>query len=77
MTREPVTCPQDGRDATALEILPGIDEQKQYPRARMQPITAACGVRTKKLGMRGWECLVDGVAGGTFSRTVRDVSPSR
>lgn len=55
--------PQDGRDAASLEILADIDEAKQY--ARGTYATHKGGLwrsyeATK--GMRGWECIVDGVA---------------
>ncbi|EGB7359897.1 hypothetical protein H8C85_004990, partial [Escherichia coli] len=62
VSRLPV--PQDGRDATALEILPGIDEQKQYPRGTYATHNGGLWrAYEKTCGMRGWECLVDGVAG--------------
>lgn len=56
--------PEDGRDALALEVLPGIDETKSY--ARGTYATHRGGLwRTfeKSHGLRGWECLVDGLAG--------------
>lgn len=62
VSRLPV--PQDGRDAAALEILPGIDEQKHYPRGTYATHHGGLWrAYEKTCGMRGWECLVDGVAG--------------
>lgn len=62
VSRLPV--PQDGRDAAALEILPGIDEQKHYPRGTYATHNGGLWrAYEKTCGMRGWECLVDGVAG--------------
>ncbi|WP_250667959.1 phage portal protein [Escherichia coli] len=56
--------PQDGRDAAALEILPGIDEQKHYPRGTYATHNGGLWrAYEKTCGMRGWECIVDGVAG--------------
>ena len=56
--------PEDGRDAAALEILPGIDEQKHYPRGTYATHHGGLWrAYEKTCGMRGWECLVDGVAG--------------
>lgn len=62
VSRLPV--PEDGRDAAALEILPGIDEQKHYPRGTYATHHGGLWrAYEKTCGMRGWECLVDGVAG--------------
>lgn len=61
-----VPAPKDGepgRNALDLEILPAIDEAKSY--ARGTYATHQGGVwRTFQTteGMRGWECIVDGVA---------------
>ena len=56
--------PEDGRDAAALEILPGIDEQKHYPRGTYATHHGGLWrAYEKTCGMRGWDCLVDGVAG--------------
>lgn len=54
----------DGRDALQLEILPCIDEQKSYPRGTYATHNGGLW-RTyeKSHGLRGWECIVDGVAG--------------
>ncbi|EOL8153144.1 phage portal protein, partial [Escherichia coli] len=56
-------APQDGRDATALEILPAIDDQKSFPRGTYATHQGGLWRAYEKThGMRGWECLVDGVA---------------
>ncbi|HED5889127.1 TPA: phage gp6-like head-tail connector protein, partial [Salmonella enterica] len=54
----------DGRDALQLEILPCIDEQRSYPRGTYATHNGGLW-RTyeKSHGLRGWECIVDGVAG--------------
>lgn len=54
---------EPGRNALDLEILASIDETKSYPRGTYA--THKGGVwRTFQAteGMRGWECIVDGVA---------------
>lgn len=54
---------EPGRNALDLEILPSIDESRSYPRGTYA--THKGGVwRTFQTteGMRGWECIVDGVA---------------
>ncbi|MCZ8661447.1 phage portal protein [Escherichia albertii] len=58
------TPANDGRDALQLEILPCIDEQKSYPRGTYATHNGGLW-RTyeKSHGLRGWECIVDGVAG--------------
>lgn len=52
-----------GRDATEIDILPAIDEAKSYPRGTFarhaNGFWRAVG---DTQGMRGWECLVAGVA---------------
>ncbi|EFI4716328.1 phage portal protein, partial [Escherichia coli] len=56
-------APQDGRDATALEILPAIDDQKSFPRGTYATHQGGLWRAYEKTHeMRGWECLVDGVA---------------
>ncbi|EKA3816212.1 phage portal protein, partial [Escherichia coli] len=63
-------APQDGRDATALEILPAIDDQKSFPRGTYATHQGGLWRAYEKThGMRGWECLVDGVAGIDVSMT--------
>ena len=60
---------EDGRDAVALEILPAIDEAKSYPR-NTYAIHKGGLFRTfeKSEAMRGWECLVEGVAEINFEQ---------
>ncbi|OUF20927.1 hypothetical protein AZ039_001605 [Enterobacter kobei] len=54
----------DGRDALTLEVLPFIDEEKSYPRGSYATHNGGLWRAYEKThGMRGWECLVDGVAG--------------
>ncbi|EIQ21535.1 putative portal -like protein [Shigella flexneri K-315] len=61
---------QDGRDATALEILPAIDVQKSFPRGTYATHQGGLWRAYEKThGMRGWECLVDGVADIDVSMT--------
>lgn len=53
---------EDGRDALDLAILPTINEGKIYPRGTFATHNGGlwCS-HTKTEGMRGWECIVDGV----------------
>lgn len=53
----------DGKDAAALEILPEIDQSKSYKRGTWAAHEGGLW-RTfeKSLGMRGWECVVNGQA---------------
>lgn len=54
---------EDGRDAIDLEIEPSIDEEKSYQRGVYASHNGGLWrsfERTK--GMRGWECIVDGIA---------------
>ncbi|EOA3870135.1 phage gp6-like head-tail connector protein [Salmonella enterica] len=61
---EPGRDGEDGRDALSLEILPFIDEGKSYPRGSYATHNGGLWRAYEKThGMRGWECLVDGVAG--------------
>ena len=63
-------APQDGRDATALEVLPAIDDQKSFPRGTYATHQGGLWRAYEKThGMRGWECLVDGVADIDVSMT--------
>ncbi|HHZ4186809.1 TPA: phage portal protein, partial [Escherichia coli] len=63
-------APQDGRDATALEIHPAIDDQKSFPRGTYATHQGGLWRAYEKThGMRGWECLVDGVADIDVSMT--------
>ncbi|WP_207950791.1 hypothetical protein [Marinobacter sp. JSM 1782161] len=53
---------EPGRDATDIDILPEIDPDKSYPRGTYA--THAGGLwrsHATTHGMRGWECIVDGV----------------
>lgn len=55
--------PEHGRDAIDLEILPAIDETKQYPRGTYATHRGGLWKSFERThGMRGWECIVDGVA---------------
>ncbi|WGL93772.1 phage gp6-like head-tail connector protein [Arsenophonus nasoniae] len=52
---------QDGRDALQIEIMPGIDESKSYPRGTFA--THRGGIWRafqKTTGMHGWECVING-----------------
>lgn len=54
--------PEHGRDAIDLEILPSIDETKQYPRGTYATHRGGMWKSYERThGMRGWECIVDGV----------------
>lgn len=53
----------DGRDALAIEIEPFIDEKKSYPRGTYATHNGGLWrSHEKTYGMRGWECIVDGVS---------------
>jgi hypothetical protein len=59
-----VKQPHDGRDALELEILPTIDESKQYARGTYAAFRGGLWRSYERThGMRGWECIVDGVDG--------------
>lgn len=52
----------DGRDALQLEILPAIDEQKSYTRGTYAKHAGGLWRAFEQTsGMRGWECIVEGV----------------
>lgn len=52
----------DGRDALALEVSPCIDEAKSYPRGSYATHNGGLWRAYEKThGMRGWECIVDGL----------------
>ncbi|WP_115723476.1 phage gp6-like head-tail connector protein [Klebsiella pneumoniae] len=54
---------QDGRDALQLEIQPFIDEGKCYTRGSYATHNGGLWRAYEKThGMRGWECIVDGVS---------------
>ncbi|HEY9260189.1 hypothetical protein [Chitinophaga sp.] len=66
---EPVSG-EDGRDALQLEVLPCIDEGKSYPRGSYATHSGGLWRAFQKThGMRGWECLVDGIAGLEIANT--------
>lgn len=55
--------PDHGRDALQIEIMPEIDAEKSYPRGTYA--THKGGLwrsHEKTLGMRGWECIVNGIS---------------
>lgn len=53
---------EDGKDALQLEILPEIDESKSYPRNTYAKHNGGLFRSFEKThGVRGWECIVDGV----------------
>ncbi|MGL5599488.1 MAG: hypothetical protein ACRDD5_01130 [Silvania sp.] len=57
-------APIDGRDALQIELEPCIDPQKSYPRGTYATHNGGIWRSHEKThGMRGWECIVDGVAG--------------
>ena len=67
---EPGKDGEDGRDALSLEILPFIDEGKDYPRGSYATHNGGLWRAYEKThGMRGWECIVDGVAGVDIQRS--------
>lgn len=58
----------DGRDALQLEILPDIDTSKSYCRGSYARHAGGLWRAFESThGMRGWECLVDGIADETES----------
>lgn len=60
---EPAIDGEHGRDALQLEVSPFIDEEKSYPRGSYAThLGGLWRAYEKTHGMRGWECLVDGVA---------------
>lgn len=57
-----VKQPVDGRDALHLEILPGIDEAKTYPRNTYAKHDGGLWRSFEQTSaMRGWECIVEGL----------------
>lgn len=72
----PVPEPEHGRDAIDLEILPAIDESKQYPRGTYAAHNGGLWKSYERThGMRGWECIVDGIASASVSQdAVREFS---
>ena len=58
-----VPAVENGRDAADLAVLPAIDEAKQYPRNTYATHNGGLWKSYETThGMRGWECIVDGVA---------------
>lgn len=54
---------EDGRDAIHLEILPAIDAEKSYARSTYAKHNGGLWRAFEKTsGMRGWECIVEGIA---------------
>lgn len=54
--------PEHGRDAIDLEILPAIDETKQYARGTYAAHDGGLWKAYERTnGMRGWECIVEGL----------------
>ncbi|WP_431625760.1 phage gp6-like head-tail connector protein [Citrobacter braakii] len=64
LSKIPVPEPgSDGRDALAIELEPFIDEKKSYPRGTYATHKGGLWRSHEKThGMRGWECIVDGVS---------------
>lgn len=61
--------PEHGRDALDLEILPAIDEAKQYPRGTYAAHNGGLWKSYERThGMRGWECIVDGIAAASVTQ---------
>ena len=71
-----VKQPEDGRDAIDLEILPAIDEAKQYPRGTYAAHRGGLWKSYERThGLRGWECIVDGIASASVTQdAVREFS---
>lgn len=71
-----VPQPEHGRDALDLEILPAIDETKQYPRGTYAAHRGGLWKSYERThGPRGWECIVDGIDGVTVTQdSVREFS---
>lgn len=68
--------PEHGRDALDLEILPAIDEAKQYPRGTYAAHLGGLWRSYERThGLKGWECIVDGIAAvGVTQGSVREFS---
>jgi hypothetical protein len=60
---------EDGRDAIDVEILPAIDDAKQYPRGTYAAHRGGLWKSYERThGMRGWECIVDGIDGVSITQ---------
>lgn len=54
---------ENGKDGVAIAILPDIDENKSYTRGSYATHKGGLWhAHAKTKGMRGWECIVDGLA---------------
>ena len=52
-----------GKDAIEIDVLPALDPEKSYPRGTFASHKGGLWrAHTATEGMRGWECIVDGVA---------------
>jgi len=61
---------QDGRDAIHLEILPAIDAEKSYARSTYAKHNGGLWRAFESTqGMRGWECIVEGIAELSIEQT--------
>jgi hypothetical protein len=61
--------PEHGRDALDLEILPAIDEAKQYPRGTYAAHRGGLWKSYERTnGLRGWECIVEGIDSVTVTQ---------
>ena len=59
---EALPKPENGKDAVDIEILPMIDRTKSYPRGTYASHEGGLWKSYETTqGMRGWECIVDGV----------------
>jgi hypothetical protein len=66
-----------GRDGLDIDILPEIDDEKSYPRGTYaQHQGGLWRSHCKTHGMKGWECVVDGIAdiGIDFADDPRNVT---
>lgn len=58
----------DGRDAAQIDVLPVIDESRSYPRGTYARHAGGLWRAFESThGMRGWECIVEGIADETES----------
>lgn len=61
---------RDGKDALDIEILPEIDPAKSYVRGTYASHNGGLWKSYERThGMRGWDCIVDGVAGVEVTQT--------
>ena len=68
-----LTLPKDGdpgRDALQLEILPEIDGEKSYARGTYAKHLGGLWRSFERTsGMRGWECIVEGIGAATVEQS--------